>query len=68
MSEIVDSNARQRGFGETGEFVIGWREGVRINFLLPPRHLSGDARGWIPFHSPLAEPMRRGLLGYVDRS
>ena len=37
LSQIVDAHVRLGGFGETGEFVLGRREGERIVFLLKRR-------------------------------
>ncbi|MDP6951289.1 MAG: hypothetical protein QGF53_00875 [Alphaproteobacteria bacterium] len=62
LSQVVGALSRQQGFGETGEFVLGRRDGDTIAFLLPLRHAE-QATTTIPLTSPEAEPMRRALAG-----
>lgn len=62
LSQFVDALSRQQGFGESGEFVLGRRDGDDIAFLLQPRH-SEQASPPIPIDSTQAEPMRRALMG-----
>ncbi len=61
LSQIVDAHKYFRGFGKTGEFVLGQREGDRIVFLLSHRHFDLENPNPIPFSSTWAEPMRRAL-------
>ena len=60
---ITDAHARFEGFGETGEFCLARREGDSIVFLIHHRHEPQEEPAPTPFDSPLAEPMRRALLG-----
>jgi len=60
---LVKAHAQFRGFGETGEFTLGKREGDQIVFLLSHRHYDLDRPRPIPFSSPLGEPMGRALSG-----
>ena len=63
LSQIEAAHDRFDGFGETGEFTLARRSGDQIIFLLNHRH--GDLANPrpVPFHSELAEPMRRALAG-----
>jgi len=69
--QVKDAMSVYKGFGETGEFVLGRKKVDQIDFLLPHRHHPLDSQGRsanetpnpIPFLSRLAEPMRRALSG-----
>ena len=63
ISQIVEAHESLKGFGETGEFTLGRREGDSIVFMLTHRHGTGENSKWIPMKSDLAEPMRRALSG-----
>ena len=64
LGQIKDAHERYAGFGETGEFDLGQREGDQIVFLLSHRRQGLDeGPASVPFSSQLAEPMRRALLG-----
>jgi PAS domain S-box-containing protein len=63
LSQITDAHERYKGFGETGEFTLGRRDGENIVFLLSHRHYDLENPKPVPFQSELAEPMRRALLG-----
>ncbi|MEE8452917.1 MAG: PAS domain S-box protein, partial [Thermoguttaceae bacterium] len=63
LSQIIDAHEHYRGFGRTGEFVLGQREGNRIVFLLRHRHPDGDEPLVIPWNSENAQPMRYALSG-----
>lgn len=63
LSQIVDANKQYKGFGKTGEFTLGKREGDQIVFLLSHRHSESGEYHKIPMNSTMAEPMRRALLG-----
>ena len=67
LSQIVDAHDSFEGFGETGEFTLARREGDRIVWLLKHRHEDIDMPSPTPFHSGLAEPMRRALSGHSGR-
>ena len=58
-----DAHGRFRGFGETGEFTLARRQGDDIIFLIAQRHGTPTGPKVTPFHSELAEPMRRALDG-----
>ena len=63
MDVLVDAHAQYEGFGETGEFTLAKLENDQIVFLLSHRHYDLDYPEPVPFHSELAEPMRRALQG-----
>jgi len=63
LVELEDAHARFRGFGETGEFILGRRVDASIEFLLRHRHTQLAHPGPIPFDAEHAEPMRRALSG-----
>ncbi len=63
MSQLQDAHRRQLGIGKTGELVLGRRVGDHIEFLLERRHANAQVGSRVPFDSPLAEPIRRALLG-----
>lgn len=50
-----------KGFGKTGEFTLGTREGNAIVFLLARRHHDNSLPGSIPYDGTNGEPMRRAL-------
>jgi signal transduction histidine kinase len=61
LSQVFDAHEHYEGFGETGEFTLGRREGNLIVFLLRHRHGTVEHPEPIPIDSQLAEPMRRAL-------
>ncbi len=63
LSEVVTALASFPGFGETGEFTFGRREGGQIIFLLRHRHGDFDHPLPVAWDCDLAEPMRRALRG-----
>ncbi len=65
LSQVSDAHEhfRQHGLGETGEFTLARREGDDIVFVLRHRYSDVDKPEPVPFHSGLAEPMRRALSG-----
>ena len=63
LSQFMDAHKRYKGFARTGEFTLARRKGEHIVFLLIQRHFDFDHPESIPFHSALAEPMRRALSG-----
>lgn len=63
IEQIRDAHGNYLGFGDTGEFTLARRDGDDIVFLLRHRHLQLDTPAPVPFHSNLAEPMRRALSG-----
>lgn len=38
LSQVIDANLKQGGFGDSGEFVLGHADNDHIAFLLPSRH------------------------------
>lgn len=63
LSQVEAAHKSLIGFGKTGEFTLGKREGDKIVFLLSHRHSESGLYHSIPFNSGMAEPMRRALLG-----
>ena len=68
LGQVVEANKNYQGFGESGEFVLGKRDGNMIVFLLDHREYSDDhpaphRHAPIPFDSRVGEPMRRALTG-----
>jgi len=69
VSQVKDAISVYKGFGKTGEFVLGKKVANDIIFLLQHRHLPLDKLGQpinelpksIPFASKLAQPMRLAL-------
>ncbi|MBF0625213.1 MAG: sensor histidine kinase [Magnetococcales bacterium] len=63
LSQILDALSQSRGLDRTGELVLARREGDWIVFVSPSRHLPLEELRPLPWHSELAEPMRRALSG-----
>lgn len=63
LSQVVDANLKQGGFGASGEFVLGRAEDEYITFLLPSRHLNNEISPPIAMNSEQATPMRMALSG-----
>jgi PAS domain S-box-containing protein len=71
VAHIKAAMSASKGFGETGEFVLGRRVENEITFLLQHRHQPTDIQKSavnkkqknISLKSTLAEPMRRALAG-----
>ena len=63
LSQMIDAHERFKGFGETGEFTMARRDGDQIVWLLTHRHGNQELPGPTPFHSEMAEPIRRALAG-----
>ncbi|MBN2473242.1 MAG: PAS domain S-box protein [Pirellulales bacterium] len=63
LRRIVAGHEKFGEFGQTGEIVIGQREGDSIVFLCERRFPSDDAPMSIPIDAEWAEPMRRALSG-----
>jgi len=63
LAQLRDINSRFAGFGRTGEFALGRREGDSIIYLLNQRHPGPRRTEAIPFTGPNGEPMRRALSG-----
>jgi len=63
ISQIQDAHRNFAGFGRTGEFVVGRREGDNIVFLF--RHSGTRVQGLsrAPLADSRAAPMRRAVLG-----
>ena len=60
---VNDALRRFPGFGESGEFTFGAREGDQIVFYLRHRHADFDRLLPVPWDSGKAAPMRRALEG-----
>ena len=58
-----DAHRLNRFVDDTGEFVLGRREGDRIDLLLRHSFLTADQPMSVPFSSEFAEPMRLALMG-----
>lgn len=63
LAQVRDAHSRYRGFGETGEFTLGAREGDQIVYLLRHRHFDLDRPKPVRWDSGLGEPMRLALSG-----
>ncbi|MGL1936549.1 MAG: response regulator [Fibrobacterales bacterium] len=63
LSQVESSTKSKPGFGQTGEIVLGIRNNMNIEFLLPSR-FSGVIPDVVKFDGLKAEPMRRALLGH----
>ena len=63
ISQIRDAQENFAGFDETGEFMLGQKNGEEIVFLLTPRHQQATLPIRIPMAGKQAEPMRRALRG-----
>jgi signal transduction histidine kinase len=61
LKQLADAHQGFKGFGETGEFVLGRREGEAVVWLLGRRHGEAGIPGPTPFDSGLAEPMVRAV-------
>ncbi len=64
LSQLEHARKRFKGFGRTGEFTLGKKEGDRIVFLLAHRHGDSATPRPVPWVSDLAEPMRLALAGF----
>jgi len=62
LGHVVEALAKQPGFGKTGEFVLGRREGDTITFLLNSR-FTHKIPSAVPFDNSEAGPMREALQG-----
>ena len=63
IGQAVDAYSRLGGFGDTGEFVLGRREGDTISFLMDFRFPEEGVKKRVPLTTERAEPMRRALAG-----
>ncbi|MGO1120802.1 ATP-binding protein [Rhodovibrionaceae bacterium A322] len=63
LSQLLDAYKDYTGFGQTGEFVIGRRQGDMMVFLDTRRPQSNKIPDPIPFNATVAEPLRRALKG-----
>jgi PAS domain S-box-containing protein len=64
IAHVREAFEGETGFGETGEFVIGRREGGDTIFALASRRLRPGPVGGNTRASYLAEPVSRGLAGH----
>ncbi len=63
MKQLSDAHSHYKGFGDTGEFTLGKREGDQIVFLLSHRHYDLDKPKPIPMNSHLGAPIRAAVSG-----
>lgn len=63
LDPITAAKLKETPIGETGEFVLGRRDGDRITFLLPARYGKHLIPEPVPLHSALAKPMQLALRG-----
>lgn len=63
IRKVANAHYQYGGFGKTGEFTLGKRQGDKIKFLIKQRHFNLDQPTPIPWKSYLGEPMRRALKG-----
>ncbi|MBI5177996.1 MAG: PAS domain S-box protein [Nitrospinae bacterium] len=64
LAVLINSHSLYAGFGRTGEFTFGKREGDTIVFLLGHRHYDMQTPKPVPFNSGFAVPMQKALSGY----
>jgi len=62
LSQVINAHLDKKGFGRTGEYVLGELRGNKITFLLPSR-FTGETSHSVDIDAVAAEPMRRALLG-----
>lgn len=63
LGQISEAHKRSKGFGKSGDFILGKLEDSQIVFLLDHRDHGLKNPEPIFFSSELAEPMRRALSG-----
>lgn len=63
IGQAIAAHDKLEGFGETGEFVIGRRNGNRIEFLLNQRNASRGSAKTLLINSEYGEPMQLALAG-----
>ncbi len=63
MGLIADTHSNHKRFGKTGAFALAGRVDDRIIFLLQHEPEDPDKALSVPWHSPLAQPMRLALSG-----
>ena len=63
LGQIADAYIRYKGFGTTGELVLGRREGDRIVFISSRATSSGQNAASLSLESEWGEPMRLALQG-----
>ncbi len=63
IRKVSEAHYGYAGFGITGEFTLGKREGDKIQFLIKQRHYKMDKPTPVLWNSHLGEPMRRALKG-----
>lgn len=63
LSQVSEAYGEYRGFGATGEFVLGRRDGNHLVFLLSQRNYDLARPEPVPIGSGLGEPMRLALEG-----
>ena len=68
IRKVSQAHYGYAGFGKTGEFTLGKREGDKIEFLIKQRHYKMDKPTPVRWNSHLGEPMRRALKGITGVS
>ncbi|MBW7850628.1 MAG: PAS domain S-box protein [Rhodospirillales bacterium] len=63
LSQVADAYRNYKGFGYSGEFLLGRKEGDQIVFLLGQRSFDPERPEPIAEGSPFGQPMRRALAG-----
>ncbi|MDD2781330.1 hypothetical protein [Sulfuricurvum sp.] len=63
IRKVSQAHSGYTGFGKTGEFTLGKREGDKIQFLIKQRHFKIDKPTPVLWNSLKGEPMRRALNG-----
>ena len=63
IQQIQDAHRQRPGFGETGELVLGKKEGENIVYLLTQRFASPAGSRELAWSARHGEPMRRALEG-----
>ena len=63
LTSVFNAHLHKQCFGNSGEFLIGRSEQGQIIFWPGLERLQGTLPASVPMQSPLAEPMRRALVG-----
>lgn len=63
LSQVVNANMGQQGFGLTGEFSLGQVRGEEVQFLLPSRNNANQIISSVNLNHPSVKPMKLALMG-----
>jgi len=63
VNRLREAHKNSNGYGRTGEFTLGCREGRNISYLFRHGRKGSAAPSEVPVDSDFAEPMRRAVEG-----